>query len=224
MAVYEYTADTIKAEIQNMLNDASGVRYTNDFCYRWVNQAQMQVFTDTIDAHEEINTITAVSGTGSYALNSTNAPGFAGRLRKVEYNDGSQGYLPVLRKSLEDMDSIYTYSRTTTGEVKYYWLTKDTNAWSLNLYYVPDEAGTIKIVYYQAPDAVSSSATTLSMDNIYHPAIRSYALAYAWMYYGDANMYQLFMNEARMLAREAYTQAFIGDDSTPRTWYPTDYK
>ncbi len=119
-------------------------------------------------------TVTIKPTPGLIRLDTTRVPGFTGVVRKVEYDDGD-GYEELDYKNKEDMDLLYGNDRDTTGEVDFYWFTKLSGVYYLNLYRVPDESGTIRIIYPRTIETMDTDGAASTIDLVYHPAILTYA-------------------------------------------------
>lgn len=153
------------AEVKTQFGDTSGTELTDDMIARWVNQAQIEIISQS-PFNKATATQNSVAGTQTFTL-----PADVMQVESIQY-DGV-----ILRNmSFEDANNRFRGAQLGTGTPNTWFVWGN----SVYLYPVPDAVKSLTIFYVKAPSTVSSPNDFLSCPDRYFNAIVEFCMSRAF--------------------------------------------
>lgn len=204
------------------LADANHARFSAPMLRRWINEATREI-ARRAECFFTSGTVSVVAGTQSYAL-----PAGIVRLQGVEFTASSQTY-PIDYVERVVASRIWGINQTQQSAWPEYYTTEGipgTSTFTLKLFPVPSQAGTLNLFYFRLPTerATDGSDDALAVDtpNGWEDLVLDYLEARAYRRDGQVDQYQASM--------QAFTERLIavketGDNNfntAPRAFVPDD--
>lgn len=170
----------ITTRVRNIAGDTNVLQFTDAMVIDWINDGVRECALQNLLLQKSASQSTAV-GVGNVAL-----PADIMKMHSVSFN-GSQ----LKGLTLQEFEQQFSDGADDQADPAVYYV------WAavLNLYPVPSSVGSVRINYIRQPIVVANPADTPDLPVGYHARLVDYCLAQVAQQDGDANLYQVKMQE-----------------------------
>ncbi len=170
----------ITTRVRNIAGDINVLQFTDAMVIDWINDGVRECALQNLLLQKSASTNSAV-GVGTVAL-----PTDIMKMHSVSY-DGAQ----LKGLTLQEFEGQFSDGAVDQGYPALYYV------WAsvLNLYPIPNAVKSVRINYIRQPTAVTVAGDTPDLPLGYHARLVDYCLAQVAQQDGDANLYQVKMQE-----------------------------
>lgn len=173
-------ASTIIQTAQGMLQDADGVRWTDDELLSYLNEGQRAILNYKSNAYVRVRSIQLIPGTRQ------SMPEDAVQLFDIVRNMGTNGTTPgravrLAKREMLDAQAPNWHAATPSSQVRHYLYSESSPR--VFLVYPPQPTiapGYVEMVYGATPPAVALNQA-IAVDDIFETPLLDFMLYRAWM-------------------------------------------
>ena len=173
------TAQEILDRAELLLHDDTNIRWPLSEGLNWINEGQREIVLLKPDAYSLTESLVMVAGTKQ------TIPAAGTMLLDVTRNMGADGLTVgnvirlVDRRILDDGQADW-HTQTAAAVVKHWVYDPESNPRIFYIYPKSDGTNYIEICYSKAPTEIAAVGNTITLDDIYSPALLNYVLSKAY--------------------------------------------